>query len=193
MRNASFLINPAVAIKLVFLIEQEAAKLCPLIGFEHGRAVVLKSLVHFVLSVVARNRTRFSNQRTGGYHLRLFVCVEEPVHADDDDVDNHTAHDKADHEGKNPSRSEVFMFVLDVLAGVVAVIHHFITHIAPMSAYSCVDPKSRSVCGALIGSSGRDLKLWKKYAIHRPPIPARIAKCSQLRWNVLCSAGSTCQ
>src|SRR5277367_4546063 len=69
MGYASLFVDPAVAVELVFLIEQETTKLGTLIGLEHGRAVVLESFVHFVLGEVARNRTRISNQRTGGNHL----------------------------------------------------------------------------------------------------------------------------
>src|ERR1700693_2313385 len=57
VRHASFLVDPAVAVELAFLIHQEVAKLAALIGFEHGRAVFLEQFVDVVLRHHTFHRT----------------------------------------------------------------------------------------------------------------------------------------
>src|ERR1700687_1161104 len=56
-RHASFFVDPTVAVKLVFRIHQEVAKLAALVVFEHGSAVLLKQFVDFILRHYTGNRT----------------------------------------------------------------------------------------------------------------------------------------
>ena len=137
VRHTIFFVDPAVAVELVLLINQEVAELAALIGFEHGGAIVLERFIHVRLRDHTRHRTLRSNQRTGSGHLRPLVFIEERVHADDDEINDYANDREANHKGEGAARTQVFVLVLGFVAG-VAVVHHFVTHISlPMFRYPC--------------------------------------------------------
>src|ERR1039458_8648528 len=167
VRHARLFIDPSVTVELALLPNQVFAQIDALDDFKHGRAIVLERFIHVHLRDHTRHRTLGSDQRTGGGHLRPLVVIEKRVHANDDEINDDANDREADHEGEDPTRPQVFVFELGFVAGVarirVTTVHHFVAHISLLIIrYSCDCSRSLSVCGALTGSSGRDLRLWKK-------------------------------